>query len=92
MSHAEPRPGRLGARLMETHAQVGWQPRRGKPGGSGAEPRGGTDCNGQRGGGGGRVAGGSGQDGFDGEGRLEAPGSAGCAWAGRAALERRGTA
>lgn len=89
--HAEPRPRRLGARLVETHAQVGGQPRRGNPGGSGAERRGGAGRNGRRGGGG-RAAGGPGQDGLDGEGRLEAPRTAGCAWAGRAALGRRGIA
>ena len=87
VSHAEPRPGQLGARLVETHAQVGRQPRRGKPGGSRAEVRGDA---GHWGGGGGRAAGRPGQDGLDGEGRLEAPGSAGPAWTRGAALELRG--
>lgn len=91
MSHAQPQHRGLRARLVEPHAQVGGQPRRrARPGHNrGRGPRGnGPEAQGR--GGGGRAGAGPGQDGLDGEGGLEAPGSAGRAWARGVALGRGG--
>lgn len=91
MSHAQPQHRGLRARLVEPHAQVGGQPRRrARPGHNrGRGPKGnGPEAQGR--GGGGRAGAGPGQDGLDGEGGLEAPGSAGRAWARGVALGRGG--